>query len=99
MDKIFDDITITNPEHTPYNSYYTVPLSQAQAKGWFISEVFGSFAWIIKKYKKVFKSRCVNIVFNCDRELAEQKLNTIAKQKYQMYQRLLKGKKYESRTW
>jgi len=97
MDKIFDDITITNPDHTPYNSYYTVPLSKAQAKGWFISAIFGGYAWCIKRVKNpiFFKCRCVSIVFNCNREEAEQKLNIIAEQKYLMYKKILKGKKYE----
>lgn len=98
MNKIFDDIIITSPEHSnPYRKIYNVRLSEAQKKGWFISAVFGSSAWCVKKAHKpiCFKCRCVSIKFNCDREEAEKQINIIAEQKYLMYKRILKGKRYE----
>lgn len=98
MKKIFDDIIITSPERNFYNPFYTVPLSYAYKKGWFISAIFGSYAWIVKRARQqlLFKSRCVSIKFNCDREEAEKEINIIAEQKYLMYKEILKGKKYES---
>lgn len=97
MKSIFDDIIISNPDINHNNPFYTIPLSKAMKKNWFISAVFGSYAWCIKKTRKTvgnncFKSRSVNIQFNCDREKAEKELEIIAEQKYLMYKELLKGR-------
>ena len=96
MENIFDDIIISNPDYKSYNNpFYTVSLSKAAKKGWFISAVFGNYAWIVKRTVKhgngFFKSRSVNIEFKCDREKAEKEITIIAEKKYLMYKELLKG--------
>jgi len=98
MERVFDDVFITSPDRSLYSPFHSISLNDAYKKGWFVSAVFGGFAWIIKKVPDpvVFKSRCVHIKFNCDRNLAEKKINLIAGKKYLMYKELLKGKKHES---
>lgn len=92
MDELFKDVIIQNPDRPYYSVPQDITLYQMMKNDWFISAVFGNNAWCIKKNKRYFKSKCVNIIFNCDRDLAEKYIERIAKKKYLVYKKYLKGK-------
>lgn len=95
MEKIFKKVLITNPERKGWGLEDYVPLEQATKKGWFITEVFGSDVYIVRKDKKAwdkqFSFRFEKIKFMCDRNEAESKILKYANQQYKKYKKYLLG--------
>lgn len=92
MEDLFNNVIIQNPDRPYYGVPQNISLNKMLRNGWFVSAVFSNSAWCVKKHKRYFKSKCVNIIFNCDRDLAEKYIERIARKKYLVYKKYLKGK-------
>lgn len=90
--KYLDKVYINDPNRPNWAMATKISVADAMKTGWFVSAVFGSTAWVIKKRYKFFKSRLVNIRFDCDQELAEREINAISSKMYKKYYNYMKGK-------
>lgn len=95
LEKIFEKVLITNPRKKGYGIEDYIPLKKAVKEGWFITDVFGSDIYIVRKDKgawdKQFACKYGKIIFLCDKKKAEENILKYAEQQYKKHKKYLLG--------